>query len=240
VEVIPAVDIMKGKVVRLVRGDPSLAESYEHLGSPIALAKRWEADGARIIHVVDLDAALGRGSNIKAVRAIVEAVKVAIQVGGGIRSLDLARNLLESGASRVVLGSLAFEQPPTVESLLAEFGDDRLVVALDNLDGVVMVHGWKMSSEVTVDEAVQRFSSLGARVFLVTSVARDGTMTGPDLKTLARISGYGVDVIAAGGIGSLEDLVALKRLGVYGAVVGKALYEGAFSLSEALRAIKEE
>jgi len=239
-EVIPAVDIMNGKVVRLLKGDPEYVESYEHLGDPVTLARRWESEGARIIHVIDLDAALGCGSNIRVIEEIIGEVGVPLQVGGGIRSLDAARALLEKGVSRVILGSLAFKEPAAVETVLEEYGENRLVVALDHLYGVVMVHGWKASARMTVDEAVAKFSGLGVTLFLVTSVARDGTMSGPDLETLTRLRREGVKLIAAGGIRSLEDLVALKRLGVYGVVVGKALYEGLFSLGKALRTVKEE
>jgi len=239
-EVIPAVDIMKGKIVRLVRGDPKAAKSYEHLGDPVTLARRWEAQGAQIIHVIDLDAALGLGSNISLIEEIVQKIDVPTQVGGGIRSLSKARRLLDKGVYRAILGSLAFKEPSSVKALLAEFGDDRVVVALDNLSGVVRVHGWKTSASVTVDNAVTIFSQLGVNLFLVTSVARDGTMTGPDFDTLARLCRGDIAIIAAGGTGSLEDLVGLKRLGVYGVVVGKALYEGSFTLGEALRTVGEE
>jgi phosphoribosylformimino-5-aminoimidazole carboxamide ribotide isomerase len=239
-EVIPAVDIMGGMVVRLLRGDPKSATSYDHLGDPVALAKRWEREGARIVHVVDLDAALGLGSNVATIEEIVGAVSVPVQAGGGIRTLSKARELLGKGVYRVMLASLALKEPSAVKVLRDEFGRNRIVVALDNLDSVVMVRGWKESSSVPVDDAVAKFSRLGVRFFLVTSVARDGTMSGPDLETLARLSRRDIAVIAAGGIGRLEDLVTLKRLGLYGVVVGKALYEGSFTLSKALRAVAEE
>jgi len=240
VEVIPAVDIMGGKVVRLLRGDPKSATSYEHLGDPVTLAKRWEAEGARIVHVVDLDAALGLGSNVATIEEIAGAVSVPIQAGGGIRTLSKARELLGKGIYRVMLGSLALKEPSAVKILLDEFGQNHIVVALDNLDGVVMVRGWKASASVTVNDAVAKFSRLGVRFFLVTSVARDGTMSGPDFETLARLPRRDIAVIAAGGIGRLEDLVSLKRLGLYGVVVGKALYEGSFTLGKALRTVAEE
>lgn len=238
-EVIPAVDIMKGKVVRLLRGDPKFAKSYQHLGDPVTLARKWEAQGAQIVHVVDLDAALELGSNVDVIQQIVERISVPVQVGGGIRSLIKARSLLNRGVQRVILGSLAFKEPSSVEVLLDEFGNDRIVVALDNLKGVVMVHGWKTSANVTADDAAADFSKLGVKFFLVTSVARDGTMSGPDLDTLARLCHGDIDVIAAGGIRSLEDLVGLKRLGAYGVVIGKALYESSFTLRKALRTVGE-
>jgi phosphoribosylformimino-5-aminoimidazole carboxamide ribotide isomerase len=237
-DVIPAVDIMKGKVVRLLRGDPKFVKSYAHLGDPVTLARKWESEGARIIHVIDLDAALELGSNLEAIEEIVKAIKVPVQVGGGIRSLNRARTLLNKGVNKVILGSLAFEEPSTVKALLDEFGEDRVIVALDNLDGIVRVQGWKTSAKVTVDDAISKFSRMGVKFFLVTSVARDGTLSGPDFEGLERICRQGISVIAAGGIRSLEDLLALKRLGVCGVVVGKALYEGSFTLDEALRAIR--
>jgi len=239
VDVIPAVDLMGGKVVRLVRGDPELATSYERLGDPVSVAKRWEAEGAGFVHVVDLDATLGTGSNLNVIESIVKAVKVPIQVGGGIRTLEFARRLFGSGVNRCVLGSVAFSEPSVVRVLLDEFGENRVVVALDNLEGVVLIRGWKASAKVTVSEAVEKFSGMGVRLFLVTSVARDGTLSGPDLESLAQLCRKKIAVIAAGGVGSLDDLLALKRLGVGAVVVGKALYEGRFSLGEALRTVRD-
>jgi len=239
-EVIPAVDIMKGKVVRLVRGDPRLASSYEHLGDPVSLARRWESEGARFIHVVDLDAALGMGRNLSVVELLVNSVDVPVQVGGGIRSLESARKLLSIGVERVIIGSLVFSDSSAVKTLLEEAGAKHVVIALDNREGIVMIRGWKTSAGITVDGAAEKFRKLGVKLFLVTSVARDGTLSGPDLETLSGLCRCGLDVIAAGGVRSIDDLLALKRLGVYGVVVGKALYEGRFSLSEALRAVMDE
>jgi phosphoribosylformimino-5-aminoimidazole carboxamide ribotide isomerase len=238
VNIIPAVDLMGGKVVRLVRGNPQLATSYERLGNPVSVAKKWEAEGARFIHIVDLDAALERGSNLNMVESIAKAVRVQLQVGGGIRSVEDARHLFSIGVKRVVLGSIAFSSPSIVEALLGEFGEECVVVALDNLEGLVMIRGWKASTKVSVSEAVERFSKMGVKLFLVTSVTQDGTLLGPDLNVLSQLCRKGVSVIAAGGIGSLDDLVALKTLGMVAVVVGKALYEGRFSLNEALRTVK--
>jgi len=229
-EVIPAVDIMKGKVVRLLRGDSKLMSSYDHLGDPVHLAMRWEAEGARFIHVIDLDAALGIGRNLDVIEAIVNSVNVPIQVGGGIRDLEIARRLFSMGVERIIIGSLAFSDPSAVEALLDEFGAKRVVVALDHRRGIVTIK----------DEAAENFRRLGVRLFLVTSVYRDGTLLGPDLEILSDLCRRGYEVIAAGGISSIEDLLSLKRLGVHGAVVGKALYEGRFSLNEALRAVMDE
>lgn len=239
-EIIPAVDIMQKKVVRLVRGDPKHIKSYEYLGKPLSVAKRWEEEGARIIHIVDLDSALGFGNNLKVIEEIVKNLKIPIHIGGGIRSLRVARALLNKEINRVILGSLALREPTIIKVLLEEFGVDRIIVALDNIKGIVMIHGWKTSTDVNLDEALKLFSKLGVEYFLVTSVVHDGTLSGPDLKSLSNICLPHFKIIAAGGINSLQDLVALKKLGVWGIVVGKALYEGNFSLNEALKAVKND
>lgn len=238
-EVIPAIDIMKGEVVRLLRGDPRSATSYKSLGDPVSFAKKWEADGAQTIHIIDLDATLGLGNNTGTIKNIVGSVKAPIQVGGGIRSLESARAFLHWGVHRIILGSLAFRDEEAVTSLLIEYGEKRIVVALDHLNGSIVVDGWTASTKVTVEEAMSRFSRVGIRLFLVTSVARDGTMAGPDLETLGRLRLSNVDVIAAGGIRNADDILSLKRLGLLGVVVGKSLYEGCFSLREALEIAKE-
>lgn len=238
-EVIPAIDIMKGRVVRLLRGDPKFITSYETQGDPLSVAKRWESEGARMIHLVDLDAALGLGDNLEVIRRVVAMPSVSMQVGGGIRSFDKARALLEMGVERVMLGSLAFREPSTLKSVLEEFGSEHVVVALDHVDGSVVFQGWRASSNEDVEDAVSRFSEMGVTLFLVTSVERDGTLAGPDVERLARLVSFGVRVIAAGGIGSLDDVIALKNLKIYGVVIGKALYEGAVSLREALRVAEE-
>ncbi|MEM2793269.1 MAG: HisA/HisF-related TIM barrel protein, partial [Candidatus Methanomethylicia archaeon] len=143
--VIPAIDIMNGRVVRLIKGDPGKIKSYEYLGDPLSLAKRWRLEGASLIHVVDIDAALGRGENIGIIEEIVKSIKIPIQVGGGVRSIDKAIHLLDMGIERIVLGSLAFRSPNTVSQLLNDFGWRRIAVALDHLDGEVMINGWRTS-----------------------------------------------------------------------------------------------
>ncbi len=238
-DVIPAIDIMGGNVVRLEKGDPKIAKSYEHLGDPVSLAKKWEADGAQIIHVVDLDAALGTGSNINIIDKILRAVKVKVQVGGGIRDLQTAEVLFKKGVYRAIIGSVAFEQTEIAKALLEEFGENRLIVALDYMRGSVMVRGWKTSTGITVEYAIKRLKEEGFKNFFVTSVERDGTLSGPDFETLRKLCCLGANLIVAGGIRSLEDLTALKHLGVNGVVVGKALYEGLFTLSKALSVVRE-
>lgn len=239
-DIIPAVDIMKGNVVRLTKGNPDLAKSYKHLGDPVSLAKKWETEGAPIIHIVDLDAAIGLGSNLETIHSIIKTVNIPVQVGGGIRNLTAAKKLLREGAQRIILGSLAFKSSFKIRELLGEFGNERIIIALDNIQQDVMIYGWKTLSGMTVSEAVTKFTSLGVKLFLVTSVSRDGTLSGPDIETLAKICSFKVEVIAAGGIRNLDDIKALNILGLSGVVVGKALYEGIFSLNEALKTIGEK
>ena len=239
-EILPAVDLMGGKVVRLLRGDPATKKTYEHLGDPITVAQRWESEGARYLHIVDLDAALGLGNNIEAIDGIVNAVEIPVQVGGGIRSLDIARSYLKMGVGRIVLGSLAFRDPSQVRAILNSHGSTRVVIALDNIKGKVVVRGWRAITEYTVEESISMFSSIGVNIFLVTAVAKDGTLMGPDLDMLNRVVHLrNVLTIAAGGISSPEDLASLNNIGIYGVVIGKALYEGKIRLAEALKILRK-
>ncbi|MEM1580907.1 MAG: 1-(5-phosphoribosyl)-5-[(5-phosphoribosylamino)methylideneamino]imidazole-4-carboxamide isomerase [Candidatus Bathyarchaeia archaeon] len=237
---IPTVDIMSGEVVRLLRGDPKLAKSYMHLGDPVTLAEKWESEGAPLIHIVDLDAALGMGENTNIILRIIRSVRVPVQVGGGIRSINLARRLINSGAARIVVGSLGFRDINAFKIILEEVGSERVVVALDHLDGEIMIRGWRESTNVTLRGAAELFSTIGVKYFLVTSIQRDGAMTGPDIENLSNILDLGVNIMASGGIRSLGDIAILRDLGVYGVVVGKALYEGCFTLREALKVAQEK
>ena len=235
-QIIPAVDLMNSRVVRLTRGDPETMKAYEHFGDPVMVAKRWEKEGADALHIIDLDAALNRGSNLGVIEEIVRVVKLSTQVGGGIRSLEAARTLLRMGVHRIILGALAFNEPSGVAELLMNFGSERVVVALDYHDKKVKVKGWKTTTKLSVEEAATRFLHLGAEIFLVTSITRDGTLKGPDYDMLAKVCSYPhISVIAAGGVSSLQDLALLKQVGVWGVVIGKALYEGVFELREALK-----
>jgi phosphoribosylformimino-5-aminoimidazole carboxamide ribotide isomerase len=240
VELIPAVDLMDGKIVRLTHGDPKTAKVYDQFGGPVETAKKWKAEGAGKIHIIDLDAALGTGGNLAIIAEIVENVDLPIQVGGGIRKVAAAEKLLKLGVSQVILGALAFSQPKVVTQIQREFGAASVIVALDSKDGKIMVAGWKTATGMGMREALEKFAVLGVTTFLVTSIARDGTLSGPDLDTLRKARQHaGVAIIAAGGIGGLKDLRALKQVGVAGAVIGKALYEGRFTLKEALETIGE-
>jgi phosphoribosylformimino-5-aminoimidazole carboxamide ribotide isomerase len=239
-DVIPAIDLMKGKVVRLFRGDPRTSKVYDHLGDPVAIAKKWEKEGANALHVVDLDAAFNMGSNFAIISKIADAVNLPIQVGGGIRKPETAENLLEMGISRIILGALAVNKPHTLTKLQKKFGNASVIVSLDYKDGKIMVEGWKTPTKLEVEEALAKFLDLQVKMFLITSITQNGTLTGPDFNTLSKVCVYPrISIIAAGGVRSLNDLTVLKEIGVKGVVIGKALYEGVFALKEALKVAEE-
>jgi phosphoribosylformimino-5-aminoimidazole carboxamide ribotide isomerase len=240
-QLIPAIDLMKGEIVRLTHGDPETAKVYDQFGGPVETAKKWKAEGATKLHIIDLDAALGIENNLAVIAEIAENVDIPIQVGGGIRSIDSVEKVLKLGVSQVILGALAFSDPKAVIQIQQRFGAESVIVALDNRNGKIMVEGWKTTTSMGVKEALEEFAALGVKTFLVTSITKDGTLSGPDLGTLREATQYpNVEVIAAGGIGRLNDLVALKSAGVAGAVIGKALYERRFTLKEAVRMIGEK
>jgi phosphoribosylformimino-5-aminoimidazole carboxamide ribotide isomerase len=239
-QLIPAVDLMAGKIVRLMHGDQKTAMVYDQFGGPVETANRWKAEGAGKIHIIDLDAALGTGDNLSVIAEIVENIDLPIQVGGGIRKVEAAEKLLKQGVNQVILGALAFSDPEAITQIQRKFGAGSVIVALDNRDGKIMVEGWKTATGLGMKEALEKFGALGVSTFLVTSITRDGTLSGPDLDTLREACQYaGLAIIAAGGISGLDDLRALKRIGVVGAVIGKALYEGVFTFKEALEMIGE-
>lgn len=238
-DVIPAVDIMEGKVVRLSKGKPQTAKTYKGFEEPLQAAKSWENAGAKYLHIIDLDAATGHNDNRQTIEEIVKGVRIPVQVGGGIRSKASVEEMLNFGASRVIIATLAFEREDVVKTLVDEFGCQRVMVALDYLNGIVMTKGWKGSTEFTLKKAMDKFLNIGVELFLLTSISRDGLLTGPDYNTLRTMTEYfKKGLFIAGGISRLDDLVRIKAIGVDGVVIGKALYEGRFSLEEALKAVE--
>jgi phosphoribosylformimino-5-aminoimidazole carboxamide ribotide isomerase len=227
--VIAAVDIMGGSVVRLVKGDP--ASKIVYGSDPVETAKKWEAAGAHMLHIVDLDAAFSAGSNSDAVAKIVDAVKIPVQAAGGIRSEDAAEAMLTK-ASKVVLGTMAYSDQEATRKL-ANKHSGRIVISIDQKGGSVMVKGWKESAGVTVADAIARFRSMGINEFLLTSIERDGTLHGPDMETLAAAAKSGALIIASGGIASIEDVVRVRSAGCSSVILGKAMYDGKLSIGRA-------
>ena len=230
--VIPAIDLRGGRAVRLRRGDPSEETAYAN--DPVEVAQRFQEQGARRLHVIDLDAALGEGDNREAIGAICRAVVVPVQVGGGIRSLEAAAAVFEAGAARAILGTAAAADASFVARAVEEFAE-RVVVAVDVRGGHLMIDGWREEGPV-LESALSGLNEAGAPRYLVTAIARDGTLDGPDL-TLYRQVLKLTDrpVIASGGVRNAEDVWALRDIGCEAAVTGKALYEKTLKLSQVTR-----
>ena len=237
-ELIPAIDLIDGKCVRLYQGDYSKETVYSD--DPVEVALRWESLGASRIHIVDLDGARsGSPDNLSVVKRIVEAVQVPVQMGGGVRTLDSARRIIEAGVQRVMLGTVAVREPDIVRSACTELGSEAVVVAVDSRDGKVAVSGWTSASDMKATDLIARMMQAGVRTFLCTDISRDGTLAGPNydlMRDLVEVASVGV--LAAGGIASVEHVKSLVKVGVGGAVVGKALYTGDIDLGEALEAIR--
>jgi phosphoribosylformimino-5-aminoimidazole carboxamide ribotide isomerase len=226
-KVIAAVDIMGGSVVRLVRGNPD--DKVEYSNDPVETARKWESVGADMLHIVDLDAAFSTGSNSELIAKISQAVRIPLQIAGGIRSLEKAEEML-SMASRVVIGTMAYTEPEVVRKLVKK-NADRVTISVDQMDGMVMVKGWKESTGTTVADAISQFLAIGVDEFLLTSIDRDGTLRGPDIKTLADAA-VSARIIASGGISSIEDVIKIRSAGCSSVIIGKAMYDGKVSIQK--------
>ena len=230
-KIIPAIDLMEGKVVRLYKGDPSKKTIYSE--NPLEIAKKWESAGADMIHLVDLDATLGSGSNFDSLKNIAESVKIPVQVAGGFRSEKIIEEALKF-ATRVVIGTLAFKDKTALDELLATYGNEKLVISVDHNDGKIVTRGWKENTGLELVSIVKKLAKNGFTEFLSTSINRDGTLQGPDLKWLQQISEIeNVNVIASGGISNIEDIMKVKELNPFGVILGKALYENQVTIEEA-------
>jgi phosphoribosyl isomerase A len=234
---LPAVDVAAGQAVRLVQGQAGSETGY---GDPLEAALAWQDAGASWIHLVDLDAAFGRGSNAELLASIVRRVGVAFEVSGGIRDDASLAAALATGCARVVIGTAALEKPDWVRSVIAEHGE-RIAVGLDVRGTRLAARGWTAEGG-ELDDALARLDSDGCRRYVVTDITRDGMLRGPNLDLLRQVCARtGRPVIASGGVSSLADLEAisaLRPLGVEGAIIGKALYAGAFTLKDALNATR--
>jgi phosphoribosylformimino-5-aminoimidazole carboxamide ribotide isomerase len=237
-ELYPAIDLRGGRAVRLLRGDYASETVYSD--DPVAVARSFEAAGARWIHVVDLDAARsGEAGNLDLVAAVADSVTSKVETGGGVRSVAAAERLVDVGVARVVVGTAAVEQPQLVTELAARF-PGQVAVGLDARGRQVAVKGWTETTGADLVELAKRFEGEGVSALIVTEIGRDGTMEGPDLDQLgAVLAATDVDVIASGGVGTLADISALAGLrsggrALAGIIVGRAIYEGRFTVEEAL------
>lgn len=236
--IIPAIDILDGECVRLIKGDFKTAKVYSV--EPLVMAKRFEREGAKMIHIVDLDATKGGLSNNRdLILTIRKKIKIPLQVGGGIRSFDLAEKYLKSGINRIVMGTFASANPALIRSLIAKFGSQRIVVALEIKKGKIAVKGWQKTIEKKYLDFAKELKSLGVSEILFTDVDKDGTMSEPNFEAIKKITDMGFNVIASGGIANLKSINKLKSNGVYGAIIGKALYEGRLTMKDILGPISD-
>lgn len=233
--VIPAIDLMNGQCVQLVQGRAGTETVYSD--DPVATARRWESEGARLLHVVDLDGAFeGRPANFDAVRAIVDAVSIPVEFGGGVRDETTLAAVLDAPLARVVIGTKAFEEP-FLRTALDLYGG-RIAVGIDARDGLVTVKGWTEFSTLEAAEFARHVEAAGVQTIIVTGVAADGMLDGPETGLFEQVlDAVSCDVIASGGVGSLDDIRALQRYepkGLAGVIIGTALYTGAVTLAAAL------
>ncbi len=232
--IIPAVDLMEGKCVRLIRGDPRRKKVY--YDDPLEAAELFFKQGARILHLVDLDAALMRGENFKIMDRIVNEIPLKIQVAGGIRSLEKIEKILEIGAFRVVLGTVCIKNPSIVKEATRKFGPSKIMAAIDLKEGAPAYHGWKEKSSIDYIVLARNLENANVGGLIFTCVDVDGTLSGVSLNELAKLKdATKLPLIASGGISNSEDIKRLESLGIRGVIIGKALYEGRINLREVMR-----
>lgn len=238
--IIPAIDLKNGKCVRLLQGKADAVTEYSD--NPAAVAKRWEALGAKLIHVVDLDGAFtGNQKNIEGIKEIRKSVTVDIEVGGGIRDMERIEMLFKLGINRVILGTIAIERPDFVKDACRLF-PQRIIAGIDARDGMVAIKGWVEITNIKATELALRMEDYGVWGIIYTDISRDGMMAGPNFEAMREmVERVNIPVIASGGVSSLEDIKRLKEIrGLYGVITGKALYSGAIDLKEAIEIADED
>ena len=239
--ILPAIDLKGGQCVRLYQGDFSKSTVFSDY--PEEMALKWQEQGAKHLHIVDLDGAKeGEPVNIFSIKKILDAIKIPIEVGGGIRTLENIEDLLEMGVERVVLGSTAIENPELIREAAREFGE-KVVVGIDAKGGMVAVHGWLNVSDMTALDLAVQVGDMGISTIIYTDIAKDGTLAGHNAEATAELARRsGLAIIASGGVASLDDIKALKAHeadGIEGVVIGRALYTGALELADALKIAEE-
>ncbi len=239
-DIIPAIDLSEGKVVRLKRGD--IGDKTVYADDPAEFARRWTDEGATSLHVVDLDGAFaGTSRNLDAVAAIVAATDIPIELGGGLRTTTDIRRVFDTGVRWAIMGTSALHDPPAVVAAISEF-PERIIIGIDARDGYVAVAGWVEETQVGAVDLAVEMQSVGAAKIIFTDIATDGMMQGPNIaSTLAVAEAVGIPVIASGGVTTIEDVEAIceiERAGVSGMIIGRALYEGTIALPEAIAAAR--
>lgn len=240
--IFPAIDIRGGKCVRLLKGDFDKETVFSD--QPEEMAKKWQAQGAEFLHLVDLDGALkGKSQNLATVEKILAAVDIPVELGGGIRTMENIDEVLQLGVRRVILGSVAVRNPELVKEACAKYGD-RIVVGIDAKDGIVAVDGWGVSGDVEATALAKEMKKAGVRTIIYTDISRDGTLSGVNVEATAKLAREsGVNIVASGGVKSIDDIKALKpyeKDGIEGVIVGKSIYMGTLDLAEAIAIASKE
>lgn len=233
--ILPAIDLHDGQVVQLRQG--KLEEKTVYSDNALAIARRWEEEGANGLHIVDLNAAFtGETRNIEIIKRLVHSLNIPVEVGGGIRSVEIATTFIDAGVTRVVLGTQAVESPDLLEKLVQQFGGDRVAVSVDAKDGKVAVKGWTEITAVDALDFIKSVEKLGVRTIIFTDIATDGTLQGPNIGALEKIlASTSCHLISSGGVADIEDIKELASLpNLYGTIIGKALYDGTVDLGEAV------
>ncbi len=239
-EIIPAIDLLNGKCVRLNQGNYNEVTKFN--SDPVKQAQTWESQGAKRLHLVDLDGAkTGEPINDRIIKEIKKSITIPIQLGGGIRSIDRAKELFDIGIDRIILGTIAIENPELVKALSEEY-PQRVAVGIDAKEGMVATRGWLKESEIASLDLAKQLNDLELAAIISTDIATDGTLKGPNVQALRGIAEISINpVIASGGIGSIADLISLADLeseGIKGIIVGRALYDGSIDLKEAILTLK--
>ena len=230
-KIIPAIDLMNGQVVRLYKGDPKQKTIYSD--NPIEIAKKWEQNGADMLHIVDLDATLGIGSNLSVIKKIIANVSTPVEIAGGLRDESIVMDMAKI-SDRVVLGTLAFKDKIILKNLLEKLGREKIVISVDHKEGEILTHGWQKGTGIRLVDAIKDFLAMGFSEFLLTNVTRDGTLEGPELKFLEQACQLeNANVIASGGISNVKDVQDVKEKNSFGVILGKALYENKITIEEA-------
>ncbi len=231
----PAIDIIDGACVRLVRGDYSQKTKYAD--SPLEVALKWQEQGGKFLHIVDLDGAKsGNTPNFEIIKSIAKTLCIPIEIGGGVRDESTVKKYLDCGVRRVILGTSAVKNTEMVKELADTYGD-RIVVGIDAKDGLVAVNGWEEVSSVSAVDFGIKVSQMGVKTIIYTDIATDGMLKGPNLKAMEEMAkAVDADVVASGGVSSVEDVLNLKKTGVEGVIIGKALYTGKISIKDAISA----
>ena len=229
-KIIPAIDLMDGQVVRLYKGDPKQKTVYSN--DPLSVAKKWQDAGADMLHIVDLDATIGTGSNLDLIEKITKELSIPVEVAGGLRSEEIIDRAI-SFSSRVVLGTLAFKDKELLQRIAKKYDYSKIVISVDHIDGFIVTHGWQESTKTPLLDAINQFVNMGFTEFLLTNVSKDGTLEGPDLEYLEKACAIqNANVIASGGISNIDDVSDVQTKNAFAVILGKALYENKISIEE--------